>query len=442
MFKLIIEIFYTILEKAGKNLEDRYFIEGGSSLNGTVAISGSKNASLPILVASLLTPDRSVISGVPYLSDIGNMIKMLTELGAQVGCQDHQVTVHARDLQPGDQLCLLAKTMRASFLLMGALLARNGRGCLPLPGGCAIGARPVNLHLKGLARLGAEISIEKGLVTASAKRLRGSEVCLDFPSVGATENIMMAATCAQGVTTLVNAAAEPEIADLALFLNKMGARVTGAGTPVVQIDGGHPLHGVVHTVIPDRIEAGTFMVAAAATRGQVRLKQVIPEHLRAVIAKLREAGAEVEEGTGELFVWAPREFVPLTIETAPHPGFPTDMQPQFAALMATSGGTSRIAETVFESRFLYTQELCRMGACIEYSGDSIIIRGIKALSPARVKITDLRAGAALAIAALSTWGETEIDGIYHLDRGYEELEDKLNGLGARVRRVEEQAANL
>jgi UDP-N-acetylglucosamine 1-carboxyvinyltransferase len=425
-------------------LEDRYFIEGGSSLNGTVAISGSKNASLPVLAASLLTPDRSVISGVPYLSDNGNMIKMLTELGAQVGCQDHQVTVQARELQPGDQLCRLAKTMRASFLLMGALLARNGRGCLPLPGGCAIGARPVNLHLKGLARLGAEISIEKGLVTASARRLQGSEVCLDFPSVGATENIIMAATCARGVTTLVNAATEPEIVDLALFLNKMGARVTGAGTPVVQIEGGHPLHGVAHTVIPDRIEAGTYMVAAAVTRGQVRLKQVIPEHLRAIIAKLREVGAEVEEGTGELFVWAPRKFVPLAIETAPHPGFPTDMQPQFAALLATAGGTSRITETVFESRFLYTQELCRMGACIEHSGDSIIIRGIKAYSPARVKITDLRAGAALVIAALGTWGETEIEGIYHLDRGYEELEDKLNGLGARVRRVAEaeQAANL
>jgi UDP-N-acetylglucosamine 1-carboxyvinyltransferase len=425
-------------------LEDRYFIEGGPSLNGTVAISGSKNASLPILVASLLTTERSVISDMPYLSDIGNMIKMLTELGAQVGCQDHQVTVQARELQPGDQMCLFAKTMRASFLLMGALLARNGRGCLPLPGGCAIGARPVNLHLKGLAKLGAEISIEKGLVTASAKHLRGSEVCLDFPSVGATENIMMAATCAKGITTLVNAATEPEIEDLALFLSKMGARVTGAGTPVVQIEGGNPLHGVLHSVIPDRIEAGTYMVAAAVTRGQVHLKQVIPEHLQAIITKLREAGAEIEEGTDELFVRAPREFVPLAIETAPHPGFPTDMQPQFAALLATAGGTSRITETVFESRFLYTRELCQMGACIEHSGDSIIIRGVKAFSPARVKITDLRAGAALVIAALGTWGETEIEDIYHLDRGYEDLEDKLTGLGARVRRVREaeRAAGL
>jgi UDP-N-acetylglucosamine 1-carboxyvinyltransferase len=381
---------------------------------------------------------------MPYLSDIGNMIKMLTELGAQVGYQDHQVTVQARDLGPGDQLRLLAKTMRASFLLMGALLARNGRGCLPLPGGCAIGARPVNLHLKGLAKLGAEIKIEKGLVTASCNHLQGSEVCLDFPSVGATENIMMAATCARGVTTLVNAATEPEIADLALFLNKMGARVTGAGTPVVQIEGGRPLHGVAHSVIPDRIEAGTFMVAAVATRGQVCLTRVVPEHLRAIIAKLRETGAEVEEGTSELFVRAPREFVPLAIETAPYPGFPTDMQPQFAALLATAVGASRITETVFESRFLYTEELCQMGACIEQSGDSIIIQGTKALSPARVKITDLRAGAALVIAALSAWGETEIEGIYHLDRGYEELEDKLNGLGAQVRRVAEaeQAANL
>lgn len=423
-------------------MEDKYFIEGGSSLSGTVVISGSKNASLPILVASLLTPDRSVISGVPYLADVGNMIKMLAELGVQVNCQDHQVTVQAKELRPGDQLCQLAKTMRASFLLMGALLARNGKGCLPLPGGCAIGARPVNLHLKGLARLGAEISIKKGLVTASAKHLQGCEIYLDFPSVGATENIIMTATAARGVTTLVNAAAEPEIVDLARLLNQMGARVTGAGTPVVQIEGGHPLHGAAHPVIPDRIEAGTYMVATAATRGQVWLKQVIPEHLRAIITKLREAGAEVDEGTGELFVWASREFTPLAIETAPYPGFPTDMQPQFAAFLATANGTSRITETVFENRFLYTQELYRMGACIEPSGDNIIIRGIKAFNPARVKVTDLRAGAALMIAALSTWGETEIDDIYHLDRGYEELEDKLSGLGAQIRRVAEQAANL
>ncbi|MGD0152982.1 MAG: UDP-N-acetylglucosamine 1-carboxyvinyltransferase [Thermacetogeniaceae bacterium] len=423
-------------------MEDKYFIEGGPSLSGTVVVSGSKNASLPILVASLLTADRSVISRVPYLADVDNMLKMLSEIGAQISCQDHQVIVQARELQSGGQLCQFAKTMRASFLLMGALLARNGNGCLPLPGGCAIGARPVNLHLKGLARLGAEIKIEKGMVAVSARHLRGCEICLDFPSVGATENIIMAATCAQGITTLVNAAAEPEIVDLACFLNQMGARVTGAGSPVVQIEGGRPLHGAVHSVIPDRIEAGTYMLAAAATGGQVRLKHVIPEHLRVVIAKLREAGVDVDEGTGELFVWASRDLTPLTIATAPHPGFPTDMQPQFTALLATTRGTSRITEAVFENRFLYVQELRRMGACIEPSGDSIIIRGIKAFKPARVKVTDLRAGAALTIAALGAWGETEIDCIYHLDRGYEELEDKLSGLGARIRRVAEQAANL
>jgi UDP-N-acetylglucosamine 1-carboxyvinyltransferase len=423
-------------------LEDKYLIEGGTSLNGTVAVSGSKNASLPILAASLLSSERSVISAVPHLADVGNMIKMITELGVQVGRQDHQVTIQPKELQPGDQLCKLAKTMRASFLLMGALLARNGHCCLPLPGGCAIGARPVNLHLKGLARLGAQIGIEKGFVVASARRLQGNEIELDFPSVGATENIIMAATRARGVTTLVNAAAEPEIVDLALFLNKMGARVTGAGTNVVRIEGGHPLHGVVHTVIPDRIEAGTFMVAAAATRGQVCLKQVIPEHLRAIIQRLREAGVEVDEGAGELFVRADRKFASLAIETAPYPGFPTDMQPQLAALLATASGTSRITETVFENRFLYTRELCRMGACIKTSGNSIIVRGIKALSPARVKVTDLRAGAALVIAALSAWGETEVDGIYHLDRGYEGFEEKLSGLGASIRRKAAQAASL
>lgn len=425
-------------------MEYKYLVEGGASLNGAVAISGSKNASLPILAASLLTPERSVISGVPNLADVGNMIKMITELGVQVGCQGHQVTIQARELQPGDHLCQLAKTMRASFLLMGALLARNGHCRLPLPGGCAIGARPVNLHLKGLAGLGAEIGVEKGFAVASAGRLKGNEIYLDFPSVGATENIIMAATRARGVTTLVNAAAEPEIVDLALFLNKMGARVTGAGTNVVRIEGGSPLHGVAHTVIPDRIEAGTFMAAAAATRGEVCLKQVIPGHLRAIIHGLRKAGAEVDEGSGELFVRASREFASLAIETAPYPGFPTDMQPQLTALLATANGTSRITETVFENRFLYTRELCRMGARIETSGNSIIIRGIKALSPARVKVTDLRAGAALVIAALGAWGETEIDGICHLDRGYEELEQKLAGLGARIRRMTAaaQAASL
>ncbi len=423
-------------------MEDKYFIEGGHSLNGTVVVSGSKNASLPILVASLLTSDRSVVSRVPYLADVDNMLKMLSEIGAQISYQDHQVIVQARELQARGQLFQFAKTMRASFLLMGALLARNGSGCLPLPGGCAIGARPVNLHLKGLARLGAEIEIDKGMVAVSAKRLRGCEICLDFPSVGATENIIMAATCAQGITTLVNAAAEPEIVDLACFLNQMGARVTGAGSPVVQIEGGRPLHGAVHSVIPDRIEAGTYMLAAVAAGGQIKLKQVIPEHLRVVIDKLREAGVDVDEGTGELFVQAPRDLSPLIIATAPHPGFPTDMQPQFTALLATAGGTSRITETVFENRFLYVQELCRMGACIESSGDTIIIRGIKSFKPAQVKVTDLRAGAALTIAALGAWGETEIDCIYHLDRGYEDLEDKLSGLGARIRRVAEQAANL
>jgi UDP-N-acetylglucosamine 1-carboxyvinyltransferase len=424
----------------GKTLEDRYVIEGGISLNGSVAISGSKNASLPLLAASLLTPEKSIISGVPDLSDTGNMITMLSEAGAQVSRLGNQVTIQARDLHPGEQLNQLAKTMRASFLLMGALLARNGYGRLPLPGGCAIGARPINLHLQGLAKLGAEINIDKGMVTASAGLMRGSEICLDFPSVGATENIMMTATCARGVTILVNAATEPEISDLALLLNKMGARVSGAGTPVVQIEGGYPLHGAVHTVIPDRIEAGTYMVAAAATRGEVRLEQVAPEHLRSVTTRLRDAGVEVEEGTSELFVRANREYVPLAIETAPYPGFPTDMQPQFAAFLATVAGTSRITETVFESRFLYTRELCRMGACIEQSGDSIIIQGAKTLSPALVKANDLRAGAALVIAALSAWGETEIDGVIHLDRGYEDLEDKLCGLGARIRRMAEQVA--
>ncbi len=417
-------------------------IEGGTSLAGDVEISGSKNASLPILAASLLTPERCVICGVPRLTDTRIMIQMLEELGAQVSMQGCQVAVQARELQVTDGLHQHARKMRASFLLMGPLLARCGRARLTLPGGCAIGKRPVDLHLKGLAALGAEITVEKGYVTATAERLTGNEICLEFPSVGATENIMMAAACARGTTTLLNAAAEPEIEDLARFLNKMGAKVAGAGTRVVRIEGKPSLQGAVHTVIPDRIEAGTYMVAAAATGGQVRLLKANPAHLRSVIQKLRKAGAAVEVGDGELFVAAPPNLTALRIRTSPYPGFPTDLQPQFAALLTTAAGTSRIVETVFEERFLYAKELRRMGALIEVSGATALIRGVKCLHPARVEAPDLRAGAALVIAALKTWGKTEISCVHHLDRGYEDFEEKLRRLGARIRRLTEQAASL
>ncbi|MDH7576655.1 MAG: UDP-N-acetylglucosamine 1-carboxyvinyltransferase [Bacillota bacterium] len=423
-------------------MEDKFLIQGGTSLTGDIQISGSKNASLPILAATLLTPDRCLIYGVPRLADIRIMIQMLSGLGAQISMQGHQVAVQARELQITEELNQHARKMRASFLLMGPLLARHGKACLALPGGCAIGKRPVDLHLKGLAALGAKITIEKGYVRATARRLTGSDIYLEFPSVGATENLMMAATGARGTTTLLNAAAEPEIVDLACFLKKLGAKITGAGTRVVKIEGSRSLHGAAHTVIPDRIEAGTYMVAAVATGGRVRLLKVIPAHLRSVIAKLRKTGAEIEKGRDELLVAATCKSTPLQIRTSPYPGFPTDLQPQFAALLTTVTGTSRIVETVFEERFLYTEELRRMGASIEVSGPKALIRGVERLYPAQVKVPDLRAGAALVIAALKAWGETEINCVHHLDRGYEGIEEKLRGLGARIRRVTEQAANL
>lgn len=423
-------------------MEDKYIIEGGTRLNGSICISGSKNASLPLLAATLLTADKCVLKGVPHLLDTCNMMKMLSGLGAQVSRQGGQVTIQAREVQETGQMYQYARKMRASFLLLGSLLVRTGVACLPLPGGCAIGSRPVDLHLKGLAALGAKFTMENGYIQASAKDLKGNEVFLDYPSVGATENIMIVAAAARGCTTITNAAAEPEIVDLANFLNKMGARVSGAGTSCIQIQGARDLCGVIHTVIPDRIEAGTFLIIAAATGGQVQLQRVVPDHLRKVINKLRQAGVPIEEGSDELVVYPTEELRPLQITTAPYPGFPTDMQPQFAALLTTAGGESTIRETVFESRFLYAEFLRRMGSQIYVNGSIAIIQGVECLSPAQVEATDLRAGAALVTAAMKTPGETEIRGVYHLDRGYEDLEGKLASLGARIRRVTEQAANL
>lgn len=423
-------------------MEDKYLIEGGTSLHGSVCISGSKNASLPLLAASLLTTDRCVFKGVPHLLDINNMVKMLTGLGAQVSFQGNQLVIQARELRETEKLHLYARKMRASFLLMGPLLVRLGEVCLPLPGGCAIGSRPVDLHLKGLSALGAHFQMEKGYIRASARELRGAEVSLSYPSVGATENIMMAASAAQGKTTIINAAREPEIVDLADLLNKMGARVTGAGTRVIEIEGKRELHGAAHTVIPDRIEAGTYLIAAAATGGQVHLQRVIPEHLRAVIDKLREAGVPIEEGDDELLVGPSRQLHPLRITTGPYPSFPTDLQPQFAVLLSVVPGESTVTETVFENRFLYTKGLQQMGAQISVEGRTAHIRGVKGLISARVEATDLRAGAALVIAGLIAAGRTEVSGLYHLDRGYENLEGKLTSLGAKISRVIDQAANL
>ena len=423
-------------------MEDKYFIEGGTRLNGSICISGSKNASLPLLAASLLTEDKCVLKGIPKLLDTCNMMKMLSGLGAQISNQGGQVTIQTREVQESGQLYQYARKMRASFLLLGPLLVRTGEVCLPLPGGCAIGNRPVDLHLKGLTALGAEFAVEKGHIKASAKHLIGNEVSLDYRSVGATENIMMAAAAAEGCTTILNAAAEPEIVDLGNFLNKMGAKVTGAGTSCIRIEGAPDLCGVIHTVIPDRIEAGTYLIAAAAAGGQACVQRVIPDHLKLVIEKLRQAGVPVEEGPGELVVYPTEELRPLQITTEPYPGFPTDMQPQFAALLTTAAGESTIKETVFENRFLYTEHLRRMGSHITVNGTTAKIRGVERLFPTQVKATDLRAGAALVIAALKTPGKTEIGGVYHLDRGYENLEEKLSSLGARIRRVSDRAVNL
>lgn len=423
-------------------MEDKLIIEGGARLSGSVRISGSKNASLPLLAASLLTPEKCVLSGVPNLSDVNNMIEMLVELGAQVNIQGSQVTVQARDLHETGHLLQHVKKMRASFLLLAPMLVRIGEACLPLPGGCAIGSRPVDLHLDGLAALGAKIQIEKSYVRATARELRGSEINLAFPSVGATENIMMAAAAAHGCTMIANAAAEPEIVDLAVFLNKMGAKVKGAGTSLICVEGNPELQGAVHTVIPDRVEAGTYLVAALATGGDVHLARVIPDHLRPVLEALRQAGALIEEKGEEIFAAAPCKLEPLEITTAPYPGFPTDMQPQFAALLTTARRESTILETVFENRFLYVDYLRKMGADIQIADNCACISGVDHLKPAFVEATDLRAGAALVVAALKAFGKTEINGVYHLDRGYENLEEKLASLGARIQRVTAQAVNL
>ena len=326
--------------------------------------------------------------------------------------------------------------------MLGWLLVGLGEVCLPLPGGCTIGSRPVDLHLKGLSALGARFQMENGYIRASARELRGCEVTLSYPSVGATENIMMAAAAARGKTTIINAALEPEIVDLANLLNKMGARVTGARNRIIEVEGNRELHGAAHTVIPDRIEAGTYMIAAAATGGQVHLQRVIPEHLRAVIDKLREAGVTIEEGNNELVIKPGRKMHPLKITTGPYPCFPTDLQPQFAVFLSVVPGESTITETVFENRFLYTKGLQQMGAQISVEGCTACIHGVESLIPAQVEANDLRAGAALVIAALIAPGRTEISGVYHLDRGYENLEGKLTSLGVKISRVIDQAANL
>lgn len=412
-------------------------VKESKPLKGTVKVSGAKNAVLPIIAATLLVDGVSVIKSVPNLRDVNVMSDLLRYLGAKVQYDGDTLVVDATEIKDTEAPYHLVNKMRASFLVMGSLLARYKNAKISMPGGCAIGTRPIDLHLKGFKAIGAKVNSEHGYVEADAEALKGSKVYLDFPSVGATENIMMAAVLAEGITTIENAAEEPEIVDLANFLNKMGAKVRGAGTNTIKITGVEKLEAVEHTVIPDRIEAGTYMVAAAMTKGDVYVDNVIIDHIKPLVAKLVEVGCIVEEGENGVRVIGPKEIQPTNIKTLPHPGFPTDMQSQFMALLCTANGKSTITETVFENRFMNVPELIRMGADIEINGKSAIVQGKPKLTGSEVMATDLRAGAALVISGLVAEGETIVKNIYHIERGYVDLVGKLSMLGAEIYKVEE-----
>jgi UDP-N-acetylglucosamine 1-carboxyvinyltransferase len=411
---------------------DKIIIEGGRRLEGIVAISGAKNAALPILAASLLTDSTCRFTNVPDLRDITSIVQLLQSLGARVERQADEVVVNAASLASSEAPYELVRKMRASILVLGPLLARMQHARVSLPGGCAIGARPINLHLKGLALLGAEIDLQHGYVEARAKRLQGAEIYFDTVSVTGTENLLMAAVLAEGVTVLRNAAREPEVVALAEVLTRMGARIEGAGTAVIEIEGVDHLNAVQAAIIPDRIEAGTFMVAAALTAGDVTLTGCEGEHLGAVCDKLVQAGARIDQTPGRIRVRGAGTIESLDIRTQTYPGFPTDMQAQFMVLMSVADGQSIIAETIFENRFIHVSELKRLGADIVVSGDTAIIRGQANLSGAPVMASDLRASASLVLAGLVAEGVTEVNRVYHLDRGYERIEAKLQQLGASI----------
>jgi UDP-N-acetylglucosamine 1-carboxyvinyltransferase len=413
---------------------DKIVIEGGHRLRGEVRISGAKNAALPILCSAILSGGRSTFKNVPVLHDIRTMGRLLRSLGCEVE-GDRTVSVSAGGLTSFEAPYELVKTMRASVLVLGPLVARYGRARVSLPGGCAIGARPIDQHLKGLEAMGAKINLVHGYVEAKAKRLVGARIVCDIPTVTGSENLMMAAALAKGRTVIENAAREPEVEELARVLNKMGAKIHGAGTSVIDIEGVDELHPIEHAIIPDRIETGTFMVAAAITRGDVVIKDCLPEHLDAVTAKLRASGVEVTAQDGGLRVRAKGDLLPVDLTTQPYPGFPTDMQAQFMVLAAVAMGQSVITETIFENRYMHVQELARMGAEIHVDGRTSIVRGAPRLQGTTVMASDLRASAALILAGLVAAGKTEILRVYHLDRGYEKIEKKLSRLGAQIRRV-------
>ncbi|HEX2199733.1 MAG TPA: UDP-N-acetylglucosamine 1-carboxyvinyltransferase [Burkholderiales bacterium] len=415
---------------------DKLRISGGRPLEGEVAVSGAKNAALPIMCAALHTDRPLVLSNVPKLMDIATMAKLLGQMGVEIQRPSpNQFSLRAESIRDPTAPYELVKTMRASVLVLGPLLARCGRARVSLPGGCAIGQRPVDQHVKGLQAMGATISIEHGYMHAAAERLRGAHILMDMVTVTGTENLMMAAALAEGTTLLENAAREPEVVDLANCLIAMGAKIEGAGSDVIRIDGVAGLRGAAHAVMPDRIEAGTYLAAVAAAGGRVRLTRAAPDTLDASLEKLREAGALVRKGAGFIDIEMAGRPRPVGVRTAPYPGFATDMQAQFMALATIAGGTALITETIFENRFMHALELQRLGADISISGNTAIVRGVERLQGATVMATDLRASAGLVIAGLVAEGQTVIERIYHLDRGYEALEKKLGALGARIERT-------
>jgi len=419
---------------------DKLLITGGNRLNGVVTISGAKNAALPILCASLLAETPLHLSSVAALKDIDTTIKLLDTMGVKISRDGGKVTLDASEVASFEATYEMVKTMRASILVLGPLLARFGTARVSLPGGCAIGSRPVDLHIKGLQAMGAAIHITHGYIQASTlhlpnRRLQGARYYMDLVTVTGTENLMMAATLAEGTTVLENAAKEPEVIDLAEMLIKMGAKISGAGTDVITIVGVEKLSGTTHNVVCDRIEAGTYMVAAAMTGGEVKLLNARADLLDAVIEKLREAGAEVTSDADTITVKSEGKLKAVNIRTAPHPAFPTDMQAQFMALNTMAEGVAKVTETIFENRFMHVQEMQRMGADISIDGNTALVKGVPLLDGATVMATDLRASASLVLAGLVARGDTVIERIYHLDRGYENLEEKLNALGANVKRI-------
>lgn len=414
---------------------DKILIVGGKRLQGEIQISGAKNAALPIIAASLLTDEEVRLKNVPGLNDITTMCRLLEGLGTKIDTNGDKISIRNNGITSYEAPYDVVKTMRASVLVLGPLITRYGEARVSLPGGCAIGARPVNLHLMGLEKMGAKIKIEHGYIIARAGRLKGTRIYFDFPTVTGTENLIMAATTADGTTIIENAACEPEIADLANFLISMGAKIRGAGSDLVTIDGVNSLNGTEYKIMPDRIEAATYMVAGAITGGEVFVKGCPARFLDAFILKLREAGLDIIEDSGGLRVKPPKTLRSVDIKTMPYPGFPTDMQAQIIALMSISSGISIITETIFDNRFSHVAELRRMGADIKIEGNSAIVRGVGRLSGTQVMASDLRASASLILAGLAAEGETVVSRVYHLDRGYEKMVEKLEGVGAKINRT-------